>query len=154
MFWLQVPDTGIGQTTLRCRNTTLISTGSRGLCLELRIELTDCSWRTNFKYGYAFYLPHIYAGVYHTPMGLFSNLDCLTIQRVPIPNGASSESSRRGASNADILAPTLSQLWRYRPLKIDQGGCDIHRRRTYGYIRIVFRSQSVHEAPRCIFSSR
>ena len=67
-------------------------------------------------------------GIYHTPLGRFSKLDCSTTKRVPIPNDKSSESSRRDVSNAGFLAPTVFQLWRYRPWKIVPGGSDVHRR--------------------------
>ena len=45
----------------------------------------------------------MYDDVYHTPLGRFSQLDCSTTKRVPIPNDTSSASSRRAVSNAEIL---------------------------------------------------
>ena len=63
-------------------------------------------------------------------LGRFSKLDCSTTKRAPVPivptrNHTSSESSRRDVSNAVLLlAPTLFQLWRYRPWSIGAGGCD------------------------------
>ena len=45
----------------------------------------------------------VYAGVYHTPLGRFSKLDCSTAKRVAIPNDTSSESSRRDVCIADLF---------------------------------------------------
>ena len=39
-------------------------------------------------------------GIYHTPLGRFSKLDCSTTKRVLIPNGTYSARSRRNVSNA------------------------------------------------------
>ena len=67
----------------------------------------------------------VYDFVYQPPLGRFSKLDCSTAKRVPIPNGTSSESSRRDVPSPTFLAPTLLtlfQLWRYRPWKLAQGG--------------------------------
>ena len=45
----------------------------------------------------------VHDGVYHTPLGEFSKLDCSTTKRVSISNDASSESSRRDVSNAVLF---------------------------------------------------
>ena len=63
--------------------------------------------------------------VLHPPKGLFfSKPDCSTTKRVPIPNDASSESSRRDLSNTDLCGADtiiISLLWRDRAWKIGQG---------------------------------
>ena len=70
---------------------------------------------------------------YHTPLRLFSEPDCSTTERVPIPNDTSSERSRRDASNADLFGtdtiPTVGiSTMEHRP----RGGwCYIHRRTQY-----------------------
>ena len=48
-------------------------------------------------------LPYTYDGVYNTPLGRFSKLDCSPTKTVPIANENSSGSSRRDASYADIF---------------------------------------------------
>ena len=42
--------------------------------------------------------------MYHTPLGRFSKVDIAATKRVPIPNDASPESSRRDVSNADVFS--------------------------------------------------
>ena len=71
----------------------------------------------------------VHDGVYHTPLGEVSKLDCSTDKRVPIPNDASSESSLTDASNAHVVAtgtiPTAVEIsiMENRP----RGGwCDKH----------------------------
>ena len=63
--------------------------------------------------------------------GRLSKLDCSTTKmvRLAIPNDASSETSRRDHSNADLfLATTYSKLWRHRPWKSAQVCvCDTRR---------------------------
>ena len=62
--------------------------------------------------------------LYHTPLVRFSKLDCYTAKRVPIPNDAPSESSRRYVSSADTVPSVEISTMENRPWG---GWCYIHR---------------------------
>ena len=57
----------------------------------------------------------------HTPLGRFSKKDANTERYV------FGKLSTRRFQTPTFLAPTRSQLWRYRPGKISQGVCSVHR---------------------------
>ena len=71
----------------------------------------------------------------HPPGAVFPSSIARQPRVAPIPNDASSKSSRRDVSNVDgFMAPAIFRLllWRYRPWEIGPGACGIIYPVVYG----------------------
>ena len=70
----------------------------------------------------------VHDGVYHTPLRRFPKLDSSATKRVPIPNGTSSESSRREVSNAELFGTDTISTMETSTMENRPWGVARHRR--------------------------